>query len=89
MLNADRTQAALVHGHLQPWCASTEPGVERRMLERVGGEVAVASTIVRYMAGSRFAAHRHDLGEEFMVLEGTFSDEHGHYPVGTYVRNPP
>lgn len=89
LLNADRTQPALAHGGQLPWVASPEPGVDRRMLERSGGEVALASTIVRYQAGSRFAAHRHDLGEEFMVLEGTFSDEHGHYPAGTYVRNPP
>ena len=30
----------------------------------------------------------HDGGEEFIVLEGTFSDEFGYYPKGTYVRNP-
>ena len=89
MLHADRTRAALVHGDLQPWCASPDPGVDRRLLECAGGEVALASSIVRYRAGSRFAAHRHDLGEEFVVLEGTFCDEHGQYPAGTYVRNPP
>lgn len=59
------------------------------MLDRVGEEVARATTIVRYAPGSRFASHTHDLGEEFFVLEGTFSDEHGDYPAGTYVRNPP
>jgi anti-sigma factor ChrR (cupin superfamily) len=58
-------------------------------LERSGGEVARASSIVRYQPRSRFHSHRHDLGEEFLVLEGAFSDEQGHYPVGTYVRNPP
>ncbi len=31
----------------------------------------------------------HGGGEEFLVLEGVFQDEHGDYPVGTYVRNPP
>lgn len=89
MLHADRTRAALVQGAHQPWCASPEPGVQRRLLERAGGEVALASSIVRYAPGSRFTAHRHELGEEFWVLEGTFSDEHGHYPAGTYARNPP
>jgi anti-sigma factor ChrR (cupin superfamily) len=44
---------------------------------------------VRYDPGSRFAAHTHGGGEEFLVLEGTFSDEFGDYPAGTYVRNPP
>lgn len=72
-----------------PWVPSPEPGVERRMLERDGGEVARATSIVRYAAGSQFAEHAHDLGEEILVLEGTFQDDHGDYPAGTYVRNPP
>ncbi len=59
------------------------------MLDRVGDEVAIATSIVRYAPGSHFAAHRHDRGEEFIVLEGVFSDEHADYPAGTYVRNPP
>lgn len=59
------------------------------MLDRVGGEVARATSIVRYRAGSQFSEHVHGGGEEFFVLEGVFQDEHGEYPVGTYVRNPP
>ena len=31
----------------------------------------------------------HGGGEEFLVLEGVFQDEHGDYPAGSYVRNPP
>ena len=31
----------------------------------------------------------HGGGEEFFVLEGTFQDEHGEFPAGSYVRNPP
>ena len=65
------------------------PGVDRRMLDRIGNEVARATSLVRYAPGSKFSAHTHDGGEEFIVLEGTFQDEHGDYPVGTYVRNPP
>lgn len=59
------------------------------MLDRVGGEVARATSIVRYEPASKFSEHEHALGEEFLVLEGVFSDEHGDYPAGTYVRNPP
>lgn len=88
-IHADRSQRALVYGARLPWVPSPESGVDRRMLERVGGEVAVASSIVRYAPGSVFHAHKHELGEEFMVLDGTFSDEDGDYPPGTYVRNPP
>lgn len=65
------------------------PGVDRRMLDRIGGEVARATSIVRYAPGSKFSAHTHTGGEEFIVLDGVFQDEHGDYPAGTYVRNPP
>src|SRR5690606_3301688 len=88
-INADRREPVLVHGTDLPWIPSPQAGVDRRMLERSGGEVAVASTIVRYGPGSAFPPHAHALGEEFVVLEGVFSDEHGDYPPGTYVRNPP
>lgn len=88
-VHADRTLPAWVQGAELPWLPSPEPGVERRVLERIGGEVALATTLVRYRPGSRFPRHAHALGEEFLVLEGTFSDEHGDYPAGTYVRNPP
>lgn len=71
------------------WVPSPLRGVDRHLLDRVGGEVARATSIVRYAPGSSFAAHVHGEGEEFLVLEGTFADEHGEYPAGTYVRNPP
>ena len=64
------------------------PGVERMMLDRIGDEVARATSFVRYAPNSTFSRHTHGGGEEFLVLEGEFGDEHGSYPVGTYVRNP-
>lgn len=88
-VNADFSVRALVHGAEVPWVPSPMPGVERRMLDRVGDEVARATTIVRYAPGSRFSAHTHGGGEEFLVLEGVFQDEHGDYGPGSYVRNPP
>src|SRR5918993_663748 len=86
--NHDGTQRRL-HPARLPWAPSPMAGVERRMLDRVGGEVARATSIVRYAPGSRFSAHAHGGGEEFLVLEGVFSDEHGDFPTGSYVRNPP
>lgn len=65
------------------------PGVQRRMLDRIGDEVARATSLVRYDPGSAFSAHTHTGGEEFLVLDGVFQDEHGDFPVGSYVRNPP
>jgi anti-sigma factor ChrR (cupin superfamily) len=44
---------------------------------------------VRYVPGSRFERHSHGGGEEILVLEGSFSDEQGDDPAGTYLlRNP-
>ena len=88
-LNADFSQRVVVHGDETAWVKSPMPGVERRMLDRIGGEVARATSIVRYEAGSHFSPHTHDGGEEFLVLEGVFQDEHGDFPAGSYIRNPP
>lgn len=88
-INEDFNKRVSVHASKMPWVPSPMKGVERRMLDRLGGEVARATTIVRYAPGSSFSAHTHTGGEEFLVLEGVFQDEHGDFPAGTYVRNPP
>ena len=88
-LNADFCERVIVHSDQLAWQGSPMPGVDRRMLDRIGGEVARATTIVRYAPKSHFSAHTHTGGEEFIVLEGVFQDEHGDFPAGTYVRNPP
>ena len=72
----------------QPWVASPRPGVWRKPLAREAAERGHATSIVRYDAGASFSAHDHPLGEEILVLAGTFSDETGDYPAGTYFRNP-
>ena len=59
------------------------------MLDRVGDEVARATSLVRYAPGSRFDRHVHGGGEEILVLEGVFSDETGDHPAGSYLRHPP
>lgn len=59
------------------------------MLDRIGDEVARATTIVRFAPGSSFAEHVHGGGEEYFVLEGDFVDEDGSHRTGAYVRNPP
>lgn len=89
LINADFTQRVVIKTNDLPWVASPQPGVERRLLDRIGDEVARATSLVRYAPASTFPTHSHGLGEEFLVLEGVFSDEHGDYPAGTYVRNPP
>ncbi|MFM7119351.1 MAG: cupin domain-containing protein [Gammaproteobacteria bacterium] len=88
-LRMDFDQFEVADTRAIPETPAPVPGVTRRMLERDGGEVARATSIVRYAAGRSFPRHTHDLGEEIFVLSGTFADEHGTYPAGTYLRNPP
>ena len=87
-INSNFSQPAFVHSDALEWVASPMAGVDRRMLDRIGEEVARATSIVRYAKGSAFSEHTHSGGEEFIVLDGVFQDEHGDYPKGTYVRNP-
>lgn len=87
-INADFTLPVINLPQQAQFVPSPTPGVERRMLDRIGAEVARATTIVRYAPNASFPAHTHGGGEEFYVLEGLFLDEHGAYPQGCYVRNP-
>ena len=87
-LNADFSERVVIRPDDYTWVDSPMPGVERMMLDRIGDEVARATSLVRYAPGSTFSSHVHTGGEEFLVLEGEFGDEHNSYPKGTYVRNP-
>ena len=89
LVNGDFSRRAVVAGDRYRWVASPQAGVSRVMLDRVGGEVARATSVVRYGKGSSFPRHEHPGGEEILVLCGVFSDENGDYPAGWYLRNPP
>ena len=88
-LNSDYSQRVVVHVPSVDWVDSPAGGVQRRMIERDGGEVARATSVVRYRPGSSFERHTHDLGEEILVLDGVFTDETGSFGPGTYLKNPP
>lgn len=87
-VNADFSKPVTITPKDREWVASPSGGVERCMLDRIGGEVARATSFVRFAPGSSFPTHTHGGGEEYLVVEGTFSDETGDFPAGTYVRNP-
>ena len=89
MLNMNFDKPVVVHTADMEWEASPMPGVWRKPLAREAAEHGHTTSVVRYDAGSRFSSHSHPLGEEIFVIEGVFSDEHGDYPAGTYLRNPP
>lgn len=88
-IHANFEERVVLYADTLPWQPSPVLDVERKLLDRVGEEIARASSIVRYAPHSSFTPHTHDGGEEILVLEGVFSDEHGDYPAGTYLRNPP
>ncbi len=73
----------------QEWQPSPSATVWRKPLEREAKESGHTTSVVRYEPGASFKQHSHPYGEEILVLEGVFSDEHGDYPAGTYLRNPP
>lgn len=88
-VNADFLKRVVLHGPEIDWIETRMKGVKRRMLDRMGAESGHATSIVSYDPDSHFSAHVHTGGEEFVVLEGVFQDEHGDFPVGSYIRNPP
>ena len=88
MLNMDFGERVVIETASVDWVPSPMLGVMRKPLAREDAERGHATSIVRYEPGASFRAHDHPLGEEILVLEGTFSDETGDYPAGTYFRNP-
>lgn len=88
-INDEFSQKVVINTADLAWEPSPAFGVERKYLDRIGDEIARASSIVKFLPNTSFAEHIHGKGEEILVLEGNFSDEHGEYPAGTYIRNPP
>lgn len=89
MLNMDFDKRLVIETNNEPWQASPSSTVWRKPLEREAKESGHTTSVVKYEAGASFKEHSHPLGEEIFVLEGVFSDKHGDYPAGTYIRNPP
>ncbi len=87
-LNADFSKREVLETASMDWETSEADGVLRKRLERINAKPEPVTTIVRYQADSAFPAHQHIKGEEIYVLEGTFSDNHGNYKAGSYLRHP-
>lgn len=87
-IRADFSQRQVIRPEQYQWVDSPVTGVKRMMLDRIGNEIARATSLVRYAPDSEFPKHVHTGGEEILVLEGVFADENGNYPAGTYLRNP-
>ena len=89
MLNQNFHEKVVMQSSQFESVSSPCDGVIRTLLERSeDSEYAISTTLVEFQPDSRFDEHIHDHGEELFVIEGTFSDEYGDYPEGTYIRNP-
>jgi anti-sigma factor ChrR (cupin superfamily) len=88
-INGDLTLRVAVDTTAMDWTPSPSRTVWRKRVHLVGpAEAGQVTSVVRYEPGSTFHAHAHPGGEEILVLEGVFSDEHGDWPAGTYLLNP-
>ncbi len=70
------------------WTSLSIPGIEHITLDRIGGHLNCATTLVRYTQDCEIPENSHTGGLEIFVLDGMFSDEHGEYSTGAYVRIP-
>lgn len=89
LVNSNFLQQVVITPNQYVWVNSSQPGVVRMMLDRIGGEQARATSLVKYAKDAHFPHHSHPGGEEILVLEGTFSEGSNHYSEGWYLRNPP
>src|SRR5712691_1282042 len=80
-INGNLSVRAVADTALMGWAPSRSGSVWRKRVHLVGPpESGQVTSVVRYEPASRFPAHDHPEGEEILVLEGVFSDEHGAGP---------
>ncbi len=88
-LNADLSRRVVLTTASMDWQESPSPNVLRKRLDLIGPpEAGRVTSVVQYRPDSKFPSHPHPDGEEILVLDGVFADEHGRYPAGTYLLNP-
>ena len=82
---ATDTQRVVIDTRAAPWYQGMMAGLTVLPLHERGSEHVA---LVRWAPSTRFRRHHHWGGEEILVLEGVFEDEHGTYPKGSWLRNP-
>jgi hypothetical protein len=74
-----------VSGSKLEWRQGMVPGLKVASLHQ---DLTRHTALVRWAPETRFNPHTHVGGEEILVLDGVFRDEHGEYPAGTWIRSP-
>ncbi|MCX4027322.1 cupin domain-containing protein [Endozoicomonas sp. SM1973] len=80
------TSLVRINTQTQSWHPGLVVGLTVMPLHEFQGE---KTALVKWAPNTQFKQHIHPGGEEILVLEGTFYDEEGVYPAGTWLRNPP
>ena len=65
-----------------------KPGIGRLRVLPLHSFEAEHTALVFWPENEVFQPHTHWGGEEIVVLEGRFIDEHGEYPAGSWLRSP-
>jgi len=79
------TDSYALRGNALDWRQGMVPGLKVTSLHQ---GLTKHTALVRWAPETRFNPHTHVGGEEILVLEGVFRDEHGSYPAGTWIRSP-
>jgi len=85
-INSDISKRVVIQQSTLPWIATPWAGVQQRTLEGGGDAAARATAIVKCAPGSSIVSCTHELGEEFVVLDGVVTDEFGSYGKRSYVK---
>lgn len=78
------TQPVLVTPEQRQWQA----GIGGLRVLGLHSFLTQSTALVFWPKNERFQPHTHWGGEEILVLDGCFMDEHGQYPKGSWIRSP-
>lgn len=83
-LGSEQIEREVINTKTSRWYQGLVPGLNVMPLMQQGS----GSTLVRWAPQTYFNTHKHHGGEEILVIDGVFEDEHGCYPTGTWIRSP-
>ena len=81
----DDTEPTVIDTLNTPWRPGLVEGLTVMPLHDFKSEHVA---LVKWAPHTQFQPHQHWGGEEIFVLDGTFYDEHGSYPKGSWLRSP-
>lgn len=80
----DDTKLVVIRPEEQQW----QQGIGNLKVLSLHAHKTESTALVHWPANEVFQPHTHWGGEEIVVISGKFIDEHGEYPVGSWIRSP-